>query len=258
MGRVISIASQKGGTGKTSTCINLGVALTLLRKSVLMLDNDPQGHLTIGLGFDKKQKFTLKTVLENVIEELEFDPSDIILHHDEKVDIIPANKSLGFMRIYLTTVADGESVLKEFLDKVKAQYDYILIDCAPTLDLLSMNALVASDSVIIPVELEQYAADGLEEILRTVKVIQSKYNPNLTIEGILYNKDNPRLRNTKRFKAAIEKAYGDQIHIFKNTIRDTIRISEASNCGSSIYEYLPMSDAGDRYLRVALEVDDHE
>lgn len=258
MGRVISIASQKGGTGKTSTCINLGAAFTLIGKKVLLLDNDPQGHLTIGLGFDKKQRYTLKTILENVIEELDFDPAQVILHHEEKIDIIPANKSLGFMRIYLTTVTDGESVLKEFLDTVKGQYDYILIDCAPTLDLLSMNALVASDSVIIPVELEQYAADGLEELLRTVKVIQSKYNPSLTIEGILYNKEKPRLKNTKRIKTAIEKAYGDQIHIFKNTIRDTIRISEASNCGSSIFEYLPMSDAGDRYLKVALEVEDHE
>ena len=102
MGRVISIASQKGGTGKTSTCINLGAAFTLIGKKVLLLDNDPQGHLTIGLGFDKKQRYTLKTILENVIEELDFDPVQVILHHEEKIDIIPANKSLGFMRIYLT------------------------------------------------------------------------------------------------------------------------------------------------------------
>ena len=171
MCRVISISSQKGGTGKTSTCINIGAALAKEGKRVLLVDNDPQGHLTIGLGFDKRQKVTLKTILENCIEEQELQVEEAILHHEEKLDLIPANKSLGIMNVYLSSIPEGETILREVLDTIRSRYDYIIIDCGPSIGMLSINALTASDSVIIPVELDKYAVDGMEEMIRTVYLV---------------------------------------------------------------------------------------
>lgn len=135
MCRVISISSQKGGTGKTSTCINIGAALAKEGKRVLLVDNDPQGHLTIGLGFDKRQKVTLKTILENCIEEQELQVEEAILHHEKKLDLIPANKSLGIMNVYLSSIPEGETILREVLDTIRSRYDYIIIDCGPSIGM---------------------------------------------------------------------------------------------------------------------------
>jgi len=166
MCKIIAIANQKGGVAKTTTTINLGVGLSKVGKRVMLIDADPQGHLTMGLGFPKNLRVTLKTMMENIIMGLEFDPREAILHHEEGIDVIPSNKLLSGMDMSLFTVEDREKVLKEYLELLENDYDYILIDCMPSLGMLTINALTAADSVLIPVQPQYYAADGLMELLK--------------------------------------------------------------------------------------------
>ena len=156
MCKIIAIANQKGGVAKTTTTINLGVGLSKVGKRVMLIDADPQGHLTMGLGFPKNLRVTLKTMMENIIMGLEFDPRKAILHHEEGIDVIPSNKLLSGMDMSLFTVEDREKVLKEYLELLENDYDYILIDCMPSLGMMTINALSAADSVLIPVQPQYY------------------------------------------------------------------------------------------------------
>lgn len=254
MCRVIAVANQKGGVGKTTTTINVGAGLSILNQRVLLVDSDPQGHLTAGLGYEKTLKVTLKEMMENIIMGREFDPKEAILHHKEGFDIVPSNKLLSGMDVSLITVDDREKVLKEYLELLADDYEYILIDCMPSLGMLTINAMTAADSVIIPVQPQFYAADGLTELLRVINSTKKRYNPDIQIEGILYTIDNITYNNSKNTKKAIREAYGSNVHIFETCIPRIEPIAETALLGVSTFKYQRASRGAESYLEIAKEV----
>lgn len=257
MCRVIAVANQKGGVSKTTTSINLGVALVRLGKRVALVDADPQGHLTLGLGFLKKIRVSLKNMMENIIMGMEFDPMEAVLRHKEGIDVIPSNKMLTGTDLSLITVENREKVLKEYLELLEDNYDYIIIDCMPSLGMLTINALSAADSVLIPVQPQYYAADGLVELLSVVKGIKQRFNPGLEIEGILFTMDSSRYNNSKRNKQAVKMAYGKEMRIFEKSIPRSEAIAETASEGVSIFAYDSRSKGAKSYAELAEEVLNH-
>lgn len=257
MCRVIAVANQKGGCGKTATSINLGVGLVRLGQRVLAIDLDPQGNLTLGLGFPKNVRVTLKNMMENIIMGMDFNPKEAILHHEEGIDVVPSNKLLSGLDMSLISVEDREMVLKEYLNMVKDEYDYILIDCLPSLGMLTINAMCAADSVLIPMQPQFFAADGLTELLRVIKGIKKRFNTELAIEGILFTMDASRYNNAKRNKQAVRSAYGEQMRIFENSIPRSEAIAEIASEGVSIFAYDKRGKGAKSYEKLAEEVLNH-
>lgn len=241
---IIAVSNQKGGVGKTTTAVNLGVGLVRAGQRVLLVDADPQASLTAALGYPKNLRSTLKSAMENILFEMDFDPHEVLLHHEEGVDLAPANKPLtGTEATLLTMQDDREQVMKKFLTMLRDEYDYILIDCAPSLGMLTVNALTASDRVLIPCQPQFLAADALADLIKLVSAIRKRYNPRLKIEGILYTMDPTRYNNTKQSKAAIAEAYGAQIPVLDTTIPRYEAISEVASEGISIFSYKKSSDS---------------
>ncbi len=256
MCKVIAVANQKGGVGKTVTCVNLGIGLAREGKRVLMIDADPQGSLTISLGYPEPDKMenTLSTVLMNVINDEEFDPEEGLLHHAEGVDILPGNIELSGMEISLIGVISRETILKAYVERVRAKYDYIIIDCMPSLGILTVNALACADSVLIPVQAAYLPVKGLQQLIKTIGRVKRQLNPKLQVEGILLTMVDNRTNYAKDIALQVYDAYSSSIKVFDCEIPLSVRAAEISAEGSSLYVYDPKGKAAFAYTSLIKEV----
>jgi len=249
MGKILAIANQKGGVGKTTTTVNLAAALGVLEQKVLLVDADPQANATSGLGIEVEnvEKGTYQ-VLEHTVDVRE----TILKTNSPNVDIIPAHIDLVAVEIELIDKEKRESMLKLALDKIKDDYDYIIIDCAPSLGLITLNALTAADSVIIPIQCEYYALEGLGKLLNTIKSIQKIHNAELEIEGLLLTMYDSRLRLSNQVVAEVKKHFHNMV--FKTIIQRNTRLGEAPSFGESIIAYDATSKGAVNYINLAHEI----
>lgn len=256
MCRVIAISNQKGGVGKTTTTVNLGIGLARQGKKVLLIDADPQGSLTASLGYVEPDEIgtTLATIMMAIINEKEFEITDGILHHKENVDLLPANIELSTLEVTMGNVMSREMIMKEYIDTIRSRYDYILIDCLPSLGMMTINALVSSDSVLIPVQAAYLPVKGLQQLIKTISMVKKRLNRKLTIEGILLTMVDFRTNYAKDIAALVQKTYGSQIAIFKNVIPMSVKAAETSAEGISIYTHCPKGKVSMTYMNLTQEV----
>jgi len=256
MAKVIALANQKGGVGKTTTTVDLGIGLAHTGKKVLLVDADAQGNLTDSLGYKEPDNLptSLATVLTKTILEEPYEPDEGILHHAEGIDLMPGNIELSAMEVSLVNTMSREIILRSYISTVKEKYDYVLIDCMPSLGMMTINALAAADSVIIPVQSHYLPAKGMIQLLQTIARVRKQINPKLIIDGVLLTMVDNRTNFAKDISFILRRDYGDKLRVFNTEIPLSIRAAETSAQGKSIFEHDPHGTVSIAYQDFTKEV----
>jgi len=254
--KVVAICNQKGGVTKTSSTVNLGVGLALRGKKVLVVDGDPQGDLTTSLGWADNDSLpiTLATLMERIIQDEPIEPSEGILHNAEGVDLVPANMELSGMEVALVGAMSREFVLRSYLETVKSAYDIVLIDCMPSLGMLTINALAAANSVIVPVQAQYLPAKGMTQLMKTITKVKKQINPALEIDGVLLTLFDNRTNLARATEDTLRQQYGNMLNIYKTKIPVSIRAAETSAAGQSIFVYDGGGKVAEAYAALVDEV----
>ncbi|MDD3415655.1 MAG: AAA family ATPase [Lachnospiraceae bacterium] len=253
---VIAIANQKGGVGKTTTTANLGIGLVRAGKRVLLIDADPQGSLTASLGYEEPDQMdiTLASVMLGIINDEEREPEDGIIQHEEGVDLLPANIELSGLEVSLVNVMSRELILKGYVESIRDRYDYILIDCMPSLGMITINAFACADAVLIPVQAAYLPVKGLQQLIKTIVKVRKQLNPKLQIQGILLTMVDFRTNYAKDISEKLHEAYEKKIHIFHSIIPLSVKAAETSAEGKSIFVHEPKGKVAGAYQSLTMEV----
>ena len=253
---IIAVVNQKGGTAKTTTVENLGIGLSRHDKKVLLIDTDPQASLTISLGNPRPDdlELTLSDLLNGTISENPVALDEVLIHQQEGVDLIPSNISLAGLEVSLVNTMNRERILKQFIEPLRARYDYILLDCMPSLGMLTVNSLSAADATLIPVQANYLSAKGLEQLLSTINQVKRQINPQLCIEGILITMVDARTNYAKDISKLIRDTYRDDINVFETEIPRSVRAAETSAEGKSIFAHDPSGKVAEAYENLTQEV----